>query len=109
MAGFRECINCEWVTCTVWNLCVAKLREENPQHTKVLLEIESITVSQKKRQQEYAIRAAQKAERRRHHFFARVPLSGYARRRRKNGQYGRFYNYLHMGRWHGFMRFLKSH
>lgn len=109
MTGFKECINCGWISCTILEVCMTKLQEKQPVFTNLLLDIESNNVATKKRQKEYAIKQANRQERMRHHFFARVPFSGYARRKRKNGQYGHFYNYLHIGRWHAVMRFLKSH
>jgi len=109
MNNFRECINCDWVSCTILKTCMLEVRDRQPSTTGMLLEIEAYNVATKKRQQEYAIREERAAEKRRHNIFAPLPLSGFARRKRKNGSYGRNYNYLHSGKWHAVMRFFKSH
>jgi hypothetical protein len=89
--------------------CMTEFMQQNPQYNDLALMIEADSVATKKRQQEYAIRQAKKAERRRHNGWAPVPFSGFARRKRKNNTYGKFYNFLHTGNWHGVMLFLKSH
>lgn len=99
--SFRECINCEYVSCTLFHRCLLiaeSIVKNTPEQT---LQIEAVAIA--------AIHQKMNQKRARNkNFHAPVPLAGYARRRRKNGHYGDRYNYLHTGNWHGVIRFMKN-
>jgi hypothetical protein len=99
--SFRECVNCDYVTCTIRRVCLLGQNDPTKQQywedlTKEALQIAALQ------------QKLHKPVSRRTNFFAPAPLAGYARRKRKNGSYGNCYNFLHTGNWHGVIRFFKN-
>jgi len=99
---FRECINCYWMACTVRRKCFGDEGFANEPELLDVLQIEAIHIAALHQ------KTHQKPTRKKN-FYAPAPLSGYARRKRKNGTYGENYNFLHTGNWHGVIRFFKNH